>query len=212
MAVVENDPDEGTLVANGVKRTADLVVHQCVRNALGLVDPFRRVGWQEDLVEPIGFALRIDRRLLRAVAGEMQIDKVAALGLCGDILQRRRDMLMRRRPDSAVEAVGKQRGVGRLELHRGVVQEIVAHQHGIVIGADQRGLRRQVRIGGDGHQHGMIGAGESRLGRAEAAKRKRRRREQSARTFPLHHFGCLPKPEFAFPKWPIISATILSVF
>ena len=107
---------------------------------------------------------------------------------------------MRRRADGAVDAVGEQRGVGRLELHRGVVQEIVAHQHGIVIGADQRGSRRQVRIGGHRHQHGVIGAGEGRLGSTETDKRQRRRREESARTFPLHHFGCLPSPNFEFPK------------
>ena len=97
MAAVEDDPDEGALVADGVERRADLVVHQRVGHALVAVDPFVDVVRQEDLVEPVGLVAGLRLRLLRAMAGQMQVDEIVALDLGGKVGQRRLDLRMGRR-------------------------------------------------------------------------------------------------------------------
>ena len=55
------------------------------------------VGGQEDLIQPVGLGRGIDRRLARAMAGQMDVDEVAALGLGRCRGQRIQNVLVRRR-------------------------------------------------------------------------------------------------------------------
>ena len=206
MAAVEHRPDERALVADRVEGAADVVVDQRVGHALVAVDPLADVVGQEDLVEPVGLVAGARLRLLRAVAGKMQIDEIVALDLGGERVERRLDALMRRRAGRAFDAVGEHRHVLGRELDRvgRLLEQIVANQRGVVLRPDQPVLLRQVRIFGAGDKQRMIGLrrGGERAHRRHAGGGKRRRAGQKCAAgqndhrsspkprFPERHIGC----------------------
>lgn len=89
MTGVEDNPDEGSLVADFVGPDFDFVIDDCSFDGLFFGIPDGGVGRQENLVQAIGLdvILIIVCRLLAAVARHQDEDDVVFLSFCGEVFE-----------------------------------------------------------------------------------------------------------------------------
>jgi len=210
MAGVEHDPDESARRAYRVERVADFVVEQCVRDALRHLVPRLGVRRQKDFVLAVDLGLGRQRRLLRPVTGEVQIDEVVRLCLRGHRSQSRENVVARWLGGGISEARRQDRDVGRLEWHWRVLGQIVADQRGVVVRADEGEPLRQVWVGGDGDKHRMVRPRPSRRSDHCTQHGDCRRGQQAAPARRHLHVEKPPKPIKPNPSHP--SPRILAVF
>ena len=184
---IEDDPYEGALGADGIEVGADLVVDQRVGNALRAVRPHIGVGGQEHLVEPVRLGRRMDRRLLGAVTGKVDIDEVAWLRLSRNPGKGGLDVGMRRLALRIRHIGGQQRYVLPLEADRRAVLQIIARQlH--VVGRPHQVRPAQVLVFGDADQQRIIGARHGRRDRRQSrGKPKRKAGDDAAPKVAFRH-------------------------
>ncbi len=212
MAAVEDSPDEGALVADGVERVADFVVDQRVRHAGIAVDPLFDVDRQEDLVEPVGLVALGPLRLLRAVAGQMQVHEIVALNLGSEVGECRLDRRMGRQTLGAGHILGEQRDVFGRKAHRvgHILQQILVHQAGIVLRPDQPVPLRQGRIFSAGDQQRMVGARcRPCPERYRTARHQRRRADKQRPACQFDHIASQARSNF--PSETILVEDFVSI-
>ncbi len=171
MAGVDHHPDAGALGADGGHGAAEFMVNHRVPDRADGVLPRTDVDRQEDFLQPIrfgdGMGGGVDRRLLRAMAGEVDDNEIAGMRLVGQLGQRRENRGAGRHAVCALrraclfQAIGQHGDVGarnadarqRLQHQRDVVArpgqlQVPDDRLGIIGNADQQ--RAPLRLGGAG--------------------------------------------------------------